>query len=74
MQACGVSLMRLLRPVGLLSILAWGSTIYILIVSVPDANQRFREITFGDRRGARGGRGSPARLLRGLSRRRALRA
>jgi LPS export ABC transporter permease LptF/LPS export ABC transporter permease LptG len=47
MQACGVSLMRLLRPVGVLSLLAWGVTTYILIVAVPDANQRFREITFG---------------------------
>ena len=47
MQACGVSLTRLLRPVGLLSILAWGTTTYIYLVAVPDANQRFREITFG---------------------------
>ena len=47
MQACGVSLIRLLRPVGLLSILAWASTTYILIVAVPDANQHFREIIFG---------------------------
>jgi LPS export ABC transporter permease LptF/LPS export ABC transporter permease LptG len=47
MQACGVSLMRLLRPVGLLSMLAWAATIYILIVVKPDANQHFREIIFG---------------------------
>ena len=47
MQACGVSLIRLLRPVGLLSILMWITSTYILIVTVPDANQRFREITFG---------------------------
>ena len=47
MQACGVSLIRLLRPVGLLSILAWASTTYIYLVAVPDSNQRFREITFG---------------------------
>ena len=47
MQACGVSLVRLLRPVGLLSILMWITSTYILIVTVPDANQRFREITFG---------------------------
>ena len=47
MQACGVSLLRLLRPVGLLSIVAWAATTYILLVAVPDANQRFREITFG---------------------------
>ena len=47
MQACGVSVMRLMRPVGLLSLLTGGITTYILIVAVPDANQRFREITFG---------------------------
>jgi LPS export ABC transporter permease LptG/LPS export ABC transporter permease LptF len=47
MQACGVSLMRLMRPVGFLSVLAWAATTYILLVAVPDANQRYREITFG---------------------------
>jgi LPS export ABC transporter permease LptF/LPS export ABC transporter permease LptG len=46
MQACGVSLMRLLRPVALLSVLAWAATSYVLLVAVPDANQRYREITF----------------------------
>ena len=47
LQACGVSLLRLMRPVALLSVLAWAITSYILLVAVPDANQRFREITFG---------------------------
>src|SRR5688572_24098585 len=46
MQACGVSLRRLMRPVGVLSVLAWGATSYILLVAVPDANQQYREITF----------------------------
>src|SRR5688572_3682452 len=46
LQACGVSLLRLMRPVALLSVLAWIATSYILLVAVPDANQRFREITF----------------------------
>ena len=46
MQACGVSLMRLLRPVGLLSVLGWAATTYVYLVAVPDANQRYREITF----------------------------
>src|SRR5687767_9844609 len=46
MQACGVSLLRLLRPVALLAMLAWIATSYILLVAVPDANQRYREITF----------------------------
>jgi LPS export ABC transporter permease LptG/LPS export ABC transporter permease LptF len=47
MQACGVSLLQLLRPVGVLAVLGWGATSYLLLVAVPDANQRFREITFG---------------------------
>jgi LPS export ABC transporter permease LptF/LPS export ABC transporter permease LptG len=46
LQACGVSLMRLMRPVGLLSVLGWAATSYVLLVAVPDANQRYREITF----------------------------
>jgi LPS export ABC transporter permease LptF/LPS export ABC transporter permease LptG len=47
LQACGVSLGRLMRPVGVLSVIAWAATSYVLLVAVPDANQRFREITFG---------------------------
>jgi LPS export ABC transporter permease LptG/LPS export ABC transporter permease LptF len=46
LQACGVSLRRLLVPVGLVSTLCFGATLYILMVSVPASNQRFREITF----------------------------
>ena len=46
MQACGVSLPRLLRPVALLAVLAWAATSWVLFVSVPSANQTFREITF----------------------------
>jgi LPS export ABC transporter permease LptG/LPS export ABC transporter permease LptF len=45
-QACGVSMRRLLRPVGLVSVLCFGVTLYVLLVSVPASNQRFREITF----------------------------
>jgi LPS export ABC transporter permease LptG/LPS export ABC transporter permease LptF len=45
-QACGVSMRRLLRPVGLVSFLAFAATMYVLMVSVPASNQRFREITF----------------------------
>ena len=47
MQACGVSLLRLMRPVALLSLLAWAATSYVLLVSVPSSNQTFREITYG---------------------------
>jgi LPS export ABC transporter permease LptG/LPS export ABC transporter permease LptF len=46
MQACGVSLMRLLRPVAVLSLAAWAATSYVLLVAVPSANQTFREITY----------------------------
>src|SRR5688500_9114954 len=46
MQACGMSLARLLRPVGLLSVLFAGATFYIWAIVVPDSNQRFREIAF----------------------------
>jgi LPS export ABC transporter permease LptF/LPS export ABC transporter permease LptG len=46
LQACGVSLLRLLRPVGLISLTAWAATSYVLIVGVPDANQSFRQIAF----------------------------
>jgi LPS export ABC transporter permease LptG/LPS export ABC transporter permease LptF len=45
--ACGVSLYRLLRPVLLLSFAALGATLWVLIVEIPDANQTFREITWG---------------------------
>lgn len=46
MQACGVSLMRLLRPVAVLSITAWAATSYILLDAIPSANQTYREIAF----------------------------
>jgi LPS export ABC transporter permease LptG/LPS export ABC transporter permease LptF len=46
MQACGVTLMRLLRPVGLLSLMGWAATSYMLIVALPNANQAYREVTF----------------------------
>ena len=45
-QACGVSMRRLLRPVGLVSILCCAATAYVLMVAVPAGNQRSREITF----------------------------
>src|SRR5687767_5894616 len=46
MQACGVSLVRLLRPVGFLSLTAWAATSYMLLVALPNANQASREIMF----------------------------
>src|SRR5688572_33152120 len=44
--ACGVSPMRLLRPVLLLAVIAAAADMYCLVKLVPDSNQRFREMTF----------------------------
>ena len=46
LQACGVSMVRLLRPVAVLAVLGMIATCYTLIVALPDANQAFREITY----------------------------
>jgi LPS export ABC transporter permease LptG/LPS export ABC transporter permease LptF len=46
LQACGVSLARLLRPVGTLAVAACAATMYVMIVAVPAANQAFRELTY----------------------------
>jgi len=46
MQACGISVARLLRPVALISILGWGATSYVMLEALPDANQAFREIAY----------------------------
>ena len=46
MEACGVSLGRLLRPLLLFGVIATVATTYVMIVALPFANQAFREITF----------------------------
>src|SRR5207237_1695404 len=46
LQACGVSIFRILWPIALLAVLACAATAYETIVALPDANQTFREITF----------------------------
>ena len=46
MQACGISLRRLLRPVLLISVTAWAVSSYVLIALVPDSNQRFLDVFF----------------------------
>ncbi len=46
MQACGVSVARLLWPVGVLSLIGWAATFYVMIEALPDANQAFRQIAF----------------------------
>ena len=47
MQACGVSLVRLARPVILIALVGTAATAYEVIVALPDANQTFREIALG---------------------------
>ena len=44
MQACGVSLMRLLRPVALIALLGTAATAYEIIIALPGSNQAFRMI------------------------------
>jgi LPS export ABC transporter permease LptG/LPS export ABC transporter permease LptF len=46
MQACGVSLYRLLVPVGTAAALAWAATTWVLIEAMPRANQTYREIVY----------------------------
>src|SRR5262245_55766279 len=46
MQACGVSLSRLFRPVALVSVGSCLATAYVYMVLIPVGNQAFREITF----------------------------
>ena len=46
LQACGVSIFRMLAPLALLAVAAAAATCYIMVVALPDANQAFREITF----------------------------
>jgi LPS export ABC transporter permease LptG/LPS export ABC transporter permease LptF len=46
MQACGISIFRLMRPIALFSAAATAATLYVTIVALPGANQSFREITF----------------------------
>jgi LPS export ABC transporter permease LptG/LPS export ABC transporter permease LptF len=46
MEACGISLGRLLRPLVLFGVIATAVTTYVMIVALPFANQAFREITF----------------------------
>lgn len=46
MQACGISLYRLLRPIAVVAVVATVADAYEMIVALPDANQTFREIAF----------------------------
>ena len=46
MQACGISVVRMLAPLLGLATVGAGITCYILVVSLPDANQAFRELSY----------------------------
>jgi LPS export ABC transporter permease LptG/LPS export ABC transporter permease LptF len=46
LQACGVSIYRAMRPIGVLALTAFAVDLYVLLVALPNANQTFREITF----------------------------
>jgi len=46
LQACGVSVFRVLRPIVAVSLVACAATVYVMIVGVPSANQTFRQVTF----------------------------
>src|SRR6185312_6244168 len=46
MQACGVSIYQLLRPLVAVALVSTAATAYVMIVARPDANQAFREIIF----------------------------
>jgi LPS export ABC transporter permease LptG/LPS export ABC transporter permease LptF len=46
LQACGVGIARIVRPVLLLGVAATAATLYVYIWAVPDANQTAREIRY----------------------------
>ncbi len=47
LQACGVTLLRILRPVLGLAVVCWAATMWVLIDGVPRGNQAFREMEYG---------------------------
>lgn len=47
LQACGVTVVRMLRPVLVLAALSWGATQWVLVDAVPRSNQSFRELEYG---------------------------
>jgi LPS export ABC transporter permease LptG/LPS export ABC transporter permease LptF len=46
MQACGVSLYRILRPVAAMALVGTAVTAYIMIEAMPRSNQTYRDIIF----------------------------
>lgn len=47
LQACGVTLWRMLRPVLGLAAVCWAATLWVLVDGVPRGNQAFREMEYG---------------------------
>jgi LPS export ABC transporter permease LptF/LPS export ABC transporter permease LptG len=47
LQACGISIYRLLRPVMIYALISWAVTSWVMFDAVPAANQAFREIVYG---------------------------
>jgi LPS export ABC transporter permease LptG/LPS export ABC transporter permease LptF len=47
LQACGVTLLRMLRPVMTLAVLCWAATLWVFVDALPRSNQAFREIEYG---------------------------
>src|SRR5580765_6989267 len=46
MQACGVSIYQLMRPLAAIAVVSTAATAYVMIVARPDWNQEFREVVF----------------------------
>ncbi len=47
LQACGISIYRLLRPIMFVAFASWAVTSWVMLDAVPRANQAFREIVYG---------------------------
>ena len=45
MMACGISPYRLLQPILVFAVICWGATSWVMLKSMPDGNQAFREIS-----------------------------
>ncbi len=46
LQACGVSVYRLIRPVAAATLLAWIASSYVMLYALPDANNAYNEIIY----------------------------
>lgn len=44
LQACGVSLARLLRPVATIALVGWALTLYVMLELIPAGNRHYQEI------------------------------